>query len=108
MATRERHLLGCEVWVFGFAHGFRVQGLGLEVWIFQSLGHGLCVEREGLRIVVGGGDRIHPFFLQERLSRGTVASTMRRAAHPSGCARCGAGAGCSAIEYQYFCRIVTL
>jgi len=37
---------------------------------------------------------------QERLTRGTVASTMRRAAHPSGCARCGAGAGCSAIKYQ--------
>ena len=30
---------------------------------------------------------------QERLTRGTVTSTMRRAAHPSGCARCGAGAG---------------
>jgi len=29
-----------------------------------------------------------------------VTSTMRRAAHPSGCARCGAGAGCSAIKYQ--------
>ena len=25
---------------------------------------------------------------------------MRRAAHPSGCARCSAGAGCSAIKYQ--------
>ena len=37
---------------------------------------------------------------QERLTRGTVTSTMRRAAHPSGCARCGAGAGCSAIKYQ--------
>ena len=37
---------------------------------------------------------------QERLSRGTVTSTMRKAAHPSGCARCGAGAGCSAIKYQ--------
>ena len=24
---------------------------------------------------------------------------MRRAAHPSGCARCGAGAGCSALKY---------
>ena len=35
---------------------------------------------------------------QERLARGTVASTMRRAAYPSGCARCGDGAGCSAIE----------
>jgi len=30
----------------------------------------------------------------------TVTSTMRRAAHPSGCARCDAVAGCSAIEYQ--------
>jgi len=39
--------------------------------------------------------------LQERLTRGTVTSTMRRAAHTSGCARCGAGAGCSAIQYQY-------
>jgi hypothetical protein len=37
---------------------------------------------------------------QERLTRRTVTSTMRRAAHPSGCARCGAGAGCSAIRYQ--------
>ena len=34
------------------------------------------------------------------LTRATVTSTMRRAAHPSGCARCGAGAGCSAIQYQ--------
>ena len=25
---------------------------------------------------------------------------MRRAAHPSGCGRCSAGAGCSAINYQ--------
>ena len=38
---------------------------------------------------------------QERLTRGTVTSTMRRAAHPSGCAKCGAGAGCSVIKYQY-------
>ena len=37
---------------------------------------------------------------QERLTRGIVTSAMRRAAHPPGCARCGAGAGCSAIEYQ--------
>jgi len=33
---------------------------------------------------------------QERPTWGTVTSTMRKAAHPSGCARCGAGAGCSA------------
>jgi hypothetical protein len=37
---------------------------------------------------------------QERLTRGTVTSTMRRAARPSGCARCGAGAGCLVIQYQ--------
>jgi len=37
---------------------------------------------------------------QERLTRGTETTTMRRAAHPSGCARCGAGAGFSAIQYQ--------
>ena len=37
---------------------------------------------------------------QERLTRGTVTSTMRRALHPSGCARCGACAGSSAIHYQ--------
>ena len=36
-----------------------------------------------------------------RLTRGTVTSTMRRSAQPSGCARCGAGAGCSEIKYQY-------
>ena len=35
---------------------------------------------------------------QERLTWGTVTSTMRRAAHPSGCARLGAGAVCSAIK----------
>ena len=35
---------------------------------------------------------------QERLTRGKVSSTIRREAHPSGCARCGAGAGCSAIH----------
>ena len=29
----------------------------------------------------------------ERLARGTVNSTMRRAANPTGCARCGADAG---------------
>ena len=29
---------------------------------------------------------------------------MRRAAHPSGCARCGAGAGRSAIKYQFLSR----
>ena len=35
---------------------------------------------------------------QERLTRGTVICTMRRAAHPSGCARYSDG--CSAIEFQ--------
>ena len=37
---------------------------------------------------------------QERLTRGTITSTMHRAAHPSGCARCGAGASCSVLRYQ--------
>ena len=37
---------------------------------------------------------------QKRLTRGTVISTMRMAAHPSGCARCGAGAGYSAIKHE--------
>ena len=37
-------------------------------------------------------------------SRGTAISTMRRAAHPSGCARCGAGAGCSAMKHQSLYR----
>ena len=41
---------------------------------------------------------------QERLTRGTVTSTRRRAAHSSECARCGAGAGCSAIKYQFLSR----
>ena len=39
-------------------------------------------------------------YSQERLTRGTVTTTMRRAEHPSGCARCGAGAGCSTIKYH--------
>ena len=37
---------------------------------------------------------------QERLTRGTLTSTMTKAANPPGGARCGAGAGCSAIKYQ--------
>ena len=43
----------------------------------------------------GGGAYRYPLtypsgkYSQERLTRGTVTSTMRRAAHPSGCARCG-------------------
>ena len=46
--------------------------------------------------------RSNPFgkFSQEQLTRGTGTSTMRRAAHPSGCARCGAGAVCSAMKCQ--------
>ena len=39
----------------------------------------------------------------KRLTQGTVTSTMHRAAHPSGCARFGAGAGCSTIRYQSLC-----
>jgi len=42
---------------------------------------------------VAGGDRIYPGHVRKS---GTVTSTMRRAAHPSGCA----GVGCSAMEYQ--------
>ena len=38
--------------------------------------------------------------LQEQLTRGTDTSTMRKAAHLSGCARCGAGSGCSAMTYR--------
>jgi hypothetical protein len=37
---------------------------------------------------------------RERLTRGAVTSTMRRTAHPYGCARCGAGAACSATKLQ--------
>ena len=47
---------------------------------------------------------------QERLTRGTLTSTIRKAAFPPGCARCGAGAGCSAIKYQslYHARSVAV
>ena len=37
---------------------------------------------------------------QKRRTRSTVTSTIRSAAHLAGCARCGAGAGCSVIKYQ--------
>ena len=40
-------------------------------------------------------------FCQERLTRGTVLRTMRRAAHLSGCAWCDAGVGCSTMKYQF-------
>ena len=45
-------------------------------------------------------------FIREMLARAadTVTSRMCRAAHPSGCTRCGAGAGCSAIKHQYLER----
>ena len=36
---------------------------------------------------------------QEGLTWGSGTSTTRRAAHPSKGARCGAGAGCSAMKY---------
>jgi hypothetical protein len=39
---------------------------------------------------------------RDRLTRGTATSTLCGAAHSSGCARCGAGAGCSAMKYQSF------
>ena len=71
----------------------------------STLDHQVSTHNPGTRVVclpsVGGGDRIHPEKRsQERLTRGTVTSTISRAAHPSGCARFGAGAGCSAIKYQ--------
>ena len=58
-----------------------------------------CTERSGKW-------RPNPFekYPQERLTWGTVTSTMRRAAHSSGWARCGAGAGgCSAMKHQSLC-----
>ena len=39
---------------------------------------------------------------QEQLTQGTVTGTMRREAYFSGRARCGAGAGCSAVKYWFF------
>ena len=48
------------------------------------------------RLIEGGSRMMNR--AQERLTRGIVISTMRRAARPSGCARCGAGAGCSTIR----------
>ena len=67
--------------------GFRVQGLAFRV---SGLGFRVeCVRSKPQR----PGFRVYGL-------RGTVTSTMRRAAHSSGCARCGDGAGCSAITYQ--------
>jgi hypothetical protein len=37
------------------------------------------------------------------MMKGTVTSSLGRAAHAAGCARCGAGATCSAIQYHLFC-----
>ena len=41
--------------------------------------------------------------VQERLTKGTVTSTMRRAAHPSAWARCDENADFSAIAYESHC-----
>ena len=46
------------------------------------------------------GDYIHVDTQPQR----DTSSTMRGAAHPSGCAKCGAGAGWSAIKYQSLTR----
>ena len=46
------------------------------------------------------GSGVQGLGFDERQTRGTVASTMRRAAHPSRCARYGAGADYSSIKYQ--------
>ena len=77
---------------------WRVPGFGVEVSRFKNQVFG---SRAGRGWWIGGrrwrsdpsGKGSH-----ERLTRGTVISTMRRAAHPSGSARCGAGAGCSAMN----------
>ena len=37
---------------------------------------------------------------QVRLPWGIVTSTMGRTANPSGCARCGAGAGCPTVKHN--------
>ena len=50
---------------------------------------------ENLASVGTGGDQIQP----ENAPQGTVTSAMPRAAHLSGYARCGAGAGWSATKY---------
>ena len=42
---------------------------------------------------------------QEWLTRGTANSTMRRPAHPSGSARCSAGAGSAAKKYSSLPRL---
>ena len=72
--------------------GFRVQGSGLRVQaLAMTCPRRLCTKVDTLGSVNRGS--------QERLTRGTVTSRMCREAHPSRCARCGAGAGCSATIY---------
>jgi len=107
--------------------GFGVQGLGFRVWGLgfglpnpqKSQNCGLILLQETSRsdtqprwkCIHGGRGGVNVGCMrwssnpsgkcsQERLIRGTVTSTMRRAGHPSGRARCGAGAGCLAIKYQ--------
>jgi len=116
---------GFRVSGFGFRVWLRVAGLGVRVTGFQFRDKGAGFRDCGFGIRVLGVwfrnwgdtslDARRPVSIaacmqgfgvcsgkcsQERLTRGTVTSTMRRAAHPAGSARCGAGAGCSAIKYQ--------
>ena len=68
------------------------QGLAMQLYLFMVHGFGLRLTRHLLLDVVGVW-RSNPSrkCSQERLTRGTVTSTMSMAAHPSGRARCGAG-----------------
>ena len=70
------------------------------MWIFRFPWRGQAGERRCTRWTTGPGSNPSGKFSQEWLTRVTVTYTMRRAAHSSGCARCGAIAGSSAIKYQ--------
>jgi len=82
----------------------RVQGLGVgsftNPWPTNPLFRPTRINLRGSCVRRRWRSNISETFSQQRLTRGTVIGTTRRAAHPSGCGRCGAGAGCSAIKYQ--------
>ena len=91
-------------WFMVDSLGFRIEGFGNTGQASSSNEQARAstgVDASTPLRIVEGGDRIHPENARKSgCTRGTVTSTMRRAAHPSGCARCGAGAGYSAIRYQ--------
>ena len=108
MAARQHKQPGRERGVLACLPSLDASSLQSDVMRSRKILSSL-LNASGMRQLKGGGFSVYTCWRrrwrsnpsekspQEQLTRGTVTSTMRRAA---GCKRCGAGAGCSAMNYQ--------